>query len=172
MIRLFFSSYITSPTKNPGALRSQMPTQKFIGVTEQVLPWLGSAILCLNLKPILYQACIIKEISVLCPHNTFFPLAWASCSWQEQNLLQKQMFPSCLSRTHRSWAEVFRWPILSRPMGNPCSLPELPSFPRETPAPPEQPWEKGLKWAEVSQSISRLLLYVCSQKQVWCPGMY
>lgn len=147
-----------------------MPTQKFVGVTEWFL-WLGSAILCLNFKPILHQAFIIKEILVLCPHNTFFSLAWASCSWQEQSLLQKQMFPSCLPRTHRSWAEPFCLLVLPSPTGNLCSWPELPSFPWETPVPPEQPWEKRLKWAEVSQSTSRLLLYACSQKQVGCLEM-
>lgn len=38
------------------------------------------------------------------------------------------MFPSCLPRTHSSWAEPFCLLVLPSPTGNLCSWPELPSL--------------------------------------------
>ncbi|KAK4814916.1 hypothetical protein QYF61_003240 [Mycteria americana] len=57
----------------------------------------------------------------------------------------------CFPLAYQGHTALVRLPVLPSPSGNPCSLLELPFSPRETPAPPEQPWEKRLKRAEVSQ---------------------
>lgn len=63
------------------------------------------------------------------------------------------MFPFCLSRTHCSWAEAFLLLVLPSPMGKPMLPSGAPSFPPGNPCTPEQPWEKTLKWTELSQSF-------------------